>query len=1324
MTIEETYQADGITETPRRWSRTRRRVIAFLVGALCLSGAGFAAAVLPSDCQATWDGPASGNWDTATNWDTNVVPAVGSRVCIPDMPGSLTITYSSNDRTYQWVYAEERISVTGGTLRFGSSASHVSDVTEIQLAGGSIGGAGELRVSDVMTWTSGDQNDGGKTTIAEDAVLTLNGFPRMHGSRVIENNGTIDVPGDFDFASGSSSPSQGMITNNGSIVKSAGTDVTHFCGYYCVKLTNNGELIAETGKLQVDSENDPAWTDPVLTADDGASIELRSNRILSGTTTANGTVKLMSGDMTVNGTLSVPEGSTFTFDSGNLFGTHDLQGPGTINWRASYFHGGQTTIPEGTTLRLTGEPRMSGGHVITNNGTIDVPGDYDFASASPVGPSQGVIENNATIVKSAGGDVTHFCGYYCVKLANEGELLAETGTLQLNSEADPAWTDPVLTAEDGASIELRGHRTLSGTTTANGIVKLMSHDLTVDGTLSVPEGSTFTFDSGSLLGTHNLEGPGTINWRATTFRTGQTTIPAGTTLRLTGEPRFSEGHVLTNDGTLDVPGDHDFGSWAPVGASQGVIENNATIVKSAGTDVTHFCSYYCVKLVNAGELIAETGTLQANSEADPAWTDAVLTAEDGALIELRGHRTLSGTTTANGDVKLMSHDLTVSGTLSSPEGSTFGFNGGTLRGTHTLQGPGTFNWPSTTFVAGHTTISDGTTLRLTAEPRFSEGHVLTNNGTLDVPGDHDFGTYSTATIQNNGTLVKSAGTDGTHFCSYYCVSITNPGTIRSDSGRLQMNTALPQLSGTTISGGTYVARNGGRLDLPGNADVRTTNGRFVIDGSSSTIQNESNQNALRNLATIGATGGLELDNGKSLTTPGPLANAGEVVIGDGSTLTSTGNYTQSTGSTELTDATSSLVATGGAVTINGGSLSGVGTVSPALTNGATVAPGNSPGVLKVSGPFTQTNAGTLAVEVDGDTVGSEFDQLDVTGAASLDGTLAATLGANAPERARLVVVDAGSLTGTFSSITGLTGEYSADYDATTAALRIGDWVAPGAPSLTPPSDPSNDTTPEWTFTGEDGVTFLCTLSKGATVISGPSECASPFAPTLASGDGTYTFSVLQRDASGNESDASSDDYALDTTAPSVTLTTPADGGSYVQGSSVVADYSCSPDATSCVGTVADGAPIDTSTLGSETFTVSVSDAAGNSGEVDATYNVVLDGVDLTVGDSPDVLYKVVKKNGKKLYYVRGIEIDNVGTQPLPKESKVVVSVYKSQADRDAGLAWGKATITKPIAAGGTLVVNAKVAKGTPPASVIVAVDTTSKITEASEANNERTLDLS
>lgn len=83
----------------------------------------------------------------------------------------------------------------------------------------------------------------------------------------------------------------------------------------------------------------------------------------------------------------------------------------------------------------------------------------------------------------------------------------------------------------------------------------------------------------------------------------------------------------------------------------------------------------------------------------------------------------------------------------------------------------------------------------------------------------------------------------------------------------------------------------------------------------------------------------------------------------------------------------------------------------------------------------------------------------------------------------------------------------------------------------------------------------------------------------------------------------------DTTSPTITLTTPAEGAVYLLGQSVNAVYACQDETggsglASCVGDVPNGNPIDTGSVGTKTFTVNAADNAGNPASVTHTYRVL------------------------------------------------------------------------------------------------------------------------
>jgi hypothetical protein len=108
--------------------------------------------------------------------------------------------------------------------------------------------------------------------------------------------------------------------------------------------------------------------------------------------------------------------------------------------------------------------------------------------------------------------------------------------------------------------------------------------------------------------------------------------------------------------------------------------------------------------------------------------------------------------------------------------------------------------------------------------------------------------------------------------------------------------------------------------------------------------------------------------------------------------------------------------------------------------------------------------------------------------------------------------------------------------------------------------------------------------------------------------GHKSFSVTARDGAGNRHTETHEYTVVDGAGPSISLRSPADGAVYSLDDVVAADYDCADEdggsgVASCNGTVADGAPVDTSDFGEHSFTVSSSDRAGNTSSKTVTYRV-------------------------------------------------------------------------------------------------------------------------
>ena len=129
------------------------------------------------------------------------------------------------------------------------------------------------------------------------------------------------------------------------------------------------------------------------------------------------------------------------------------------------------------------------------------------------------------------------------------------------------------------------------------------------------------------------------------------------------------------------------------------------------------------------------------------------------------------------------------------------------------------------------------------------------------------------------------------------------------------------------------------------------------------------------------------------------------------------------------------------------------------------------------------------------------------------------------------------------------------------------------------------------------------------------------APIDTSQTGTFSFSVTTVDKQLNVDQETIHYSVVDTTPPAITIAVPGDGATYKLGEQVWAAYSCADRASGvngCKGDVASGAPIDTSSYGMKTFTVTAYDRAGNVARKTNSYAVLYDfaGFGAPVADYP------------------------------------------------------------------------------------------------------------
>ena len=158
--------------------------------------------------------------------------------------------------------------------------------------------------------------------------------------------------------------------------------------------------------------------------------------------------------------------------------------------------------------------------------------------------------------------------------------------------------------------------------------------------------------------------------------------------------------------------------------------------------------------------------------------------------------------------------------------------------------------------------------------------------------------------------------------------------------------------------------------------------------------------------------------------------------------------------------------------------------------------------------------------------------------------------------------------------------------------------------------------------------------------------------TLNANDGDTTVYVWCKDDSGNVSDAATDSIILDTTAPSVTITSPTSGDTYTTASSVISIGGSASDITSGIEEITwssnfgiDGTANGTTgwsileislLIGENTITVTATDNAGNTGTDVITVNFTeggqgsISGYVVDIGGNPSENAKVSLK-GKKVF---------------------------------------------------------------------------------------------
>ena len=954
-----------------------------------------------------WTAAIDNLWSVAGNWSAGL-PVGGQLVLVPDLAGTVTLDTDSTIGSLVLdddlsITATNTLTVTGvadinapvtilasGELALNGAASTIDTVT----SNGILTNTGALTVETQMTLNAGFLlGVAGTTTIANGAALSVTGFTELQentlfndgvatltGTLQLSNNGIYnnrvlgqtDWQGDVAIGGGGST-----LVNAGLLRKTAGGGESISDSF----LTNTGTIESASGTLRLQGPSDHSGG--TLFSNGGDFILRDNNHIFdsSSTVTGNGTVTFgPGGTHTLDGTYTLVGTTNFTSSTINVDSNIDFDILNVTSATAN-FNSGINTVNQ---LGMSGAapPLNLAGSLTVNTGF-----DWSTGSINDVGSTGSFITGAGSITNINVGPVS----INSLDWTNEGTVNFNSGTITINSGIINNGT---FNALGGSSLNGAGEFNNTGTFTKTvaGTFTVFSPDFNNTGTVDIDTG---TFSHNSNVSTNSGAGV----WD------------------------------LSSTAVLAMSGDHTFNNTTPIIAAAGAVLD----LDGVGS-VVRFESLGTVLPANL--TVDNRDTNMAGSGS--LLVDGTLILDTASSISLNGGLATTGTTTVTGPTSVNATTWTNQGTVN--------WNGGAIQliANGIINNDATFNSLN---IAADTMFNSGVFNNNATYNKLGAGDpnisiTFNNNGVVDV----DVGSFTLTGDSNTsgssdlavGTTLFLSGTGATHnFNTANPITAVSADLSTSGIGPVvnfnTTGTVLPAgltvTNAQTIGGsgslqidGTFNLENAGNVSVSGGL---TTTGTSNINGNTSLSGTWNNQGTLDfNSGGMQINGGGILNNESTVN----LLNTGTLMFGAGTynntagatnNKPNAGNVTIFTAfnvaDTSILDiADGDLTATGfatnsgtltlalgtlldpAAVFINlpTGLIQGSGFLQANVTNQGTIAPGTSPGIITITGDLLLDPTSVLDFELDGDTPGAGagfHDQIVVTGNATLDGTINATL---------------------------------------------------------------------------------------------------------------------------------------------------------------------------------------------------------------------------------------------------------------------------------------------------------------------------------------------
>ncbi|MBX3619149.1 MAG: DUF4347 domain-containing protein [Rhizobacter sp.] len=651
--------------------------------------------------------------------------------------------------------------------------------------------------------------------------------------------------------------------------------------------------------------------------------------------------------------------------------------------------------------------------------------DSDAASAVVISGSTITLGGGTTLTWTNGSGDTATIN--STLAGNGGLAKTGAGTLTLGSSANSSgWSGAMsinggtlATAGAGAAASAplsTGNITLDGgtlsmiVTGAAGSTATVANSITVGasgGTLSVGGGggANIANFSGVFSGNGALTKTGAailqLSGSNSGSFSGDTAVNAGT-LRIGGASNLGSGAITLNSGTLadTNSGIETLTQNIVIGSGGGTFNKTGGTLTLSGTlsgsgSVTNTGAAQVTQTGGGTLTLDGASVTRAASSGGLSLTSNIVVGSGGATVDTTG-----------GDVTLKGN-ISGSGALTKQGGSSgyilwlYGDNS-SYSGAQIVASGWLVANSATALGSGQITLGAGTTLGLNGGvATFSNNIVLAGDATLQsATPTNTISTFSGVISETGGSRNLTLGTG----------SGTNTGITLSGANTW---------TGTTTITGSNVVQVTDASNLSA-AAITLGGATLQINGSGVTLAN-----------AINLTGSASVSNANAVTLSGVISGSqGLTKRGTGTlVLTNTETYsgatTVSAGTLQVDGA---LGATSSVTVASGGTLAGTGSVfanasSNTLTvqSGGTLSPGDSgAGTLTVNGNLSMASGSTLAVDINGTSADTQYDQVIVNGTANVSGaTLSATHGyaAGAFDSYAVIVNDGvDAVTGTFSGL--------------------------------------------------------------------------------------------------------------------------------------------------------------------------------------------------------------------------------------------------------------------------------------------------------------------